>query len=121
MDLIHYLFAPLILFRVLYTLDFLPYYLLIANGARGVGILNFSYFNVLCRSYQVNNKIIDVPYILKYYYIGILFVMLREGWVLYTHLFGAMMRTNDQGLTNLYRSANVVFHIQHQLMLFLGP
>ena len=38
MDLIHYLFAPLILFCVLYTLDFLPYYLSIANGAGGVGI-----------------------------------------------------------------------------------
>ena len=38
MDLIHYSFAPLILFRVLYTLDFLPYYLSIANGAGGVGI-----------------------------------------------------------------------------------
>ena len=29
-----------------------------------------------------------------------------------------MMRTNDQGLTNLHGSA--VFHIQHQLVLFLG-
>ena len=40
MDLIHYLFAPLILFRVPYTLDLLrdPYYLSIANGAGGVGI-----------------------------------------------------------------------------------
>ena len=38
MDLIHYSFAPLILFRVLYMLDLLPYYLLIANGTGGVGI-----------------------------------------------------------------------------------
>ena len=38
MDLIHYSFVPLILFRVPYTLDFLPYYLSIANGAGGVGI-----------------------------------------------------------------------------------
>ena len=38
MDLIHYSFVPLILFRVLYTLDLLPYYLSIANGAGGVGI-----------------------------------------------------------------------------------
>ena len=38
MDLIPYSFAPLILFRVPYTLDLLPYYLLIANGAGGVGI-----------------------------------------------------------------------------------
>ena len=29
------------------------------------------------------------------------------------------MHANDQGLTNLYGS--VVFHIQHQLVLFLGP
>ena len=38
MDLIHYSFAPLILFRVPYTLDLLPYYLSITNGAGGVGI-----------------------------------------------------------------------------------
>ena len=47
MDLIHYSFALLILFRVPYTLDLLPYYLLIANGAGGVGIfelLVFQYF-----------------------------------------------------------------------------
>ena len=31
----------------------------------------------------------------------------------------AVMRTNDQGLTNLYGS--VVFHIQHRLVLFSGP
>ena len=38
-------------------------------------------------SYWVNNKVIDVLYILMYYYTGILFVVLREGWVLYTSLF----------------------------------
>ena len=38
MDLIHYLFAPLILFCVPYTLDFLPYYPLFANGAGGIDI-----------------------------------------------------------------------------------
>ena len=38
MDLIHYSFAPLILFCVPYSLHLLPYYLLIANGAGGVGI-----------------------------------------------------------------------------------
>ena len=64
MDLIHYLFAPLILFHVPYTFDMLSYYLSIANGAGGVGILNFSYFNVLYRIYRVNNKAIDVLYIL---------------------------------------------------------
>ena len=31
----------------------------------------------------------------------------------------AVTHMNDQGLTNLYGS--VVFHIQHQLVLFLGP
>ena len=71
MDLIPYSFAPLILFLVPYTLDFLPYYLSVANGAGGVGILNFSYFNVLYRSYRVNNKVIDVLHILMYYYTGI--------------------------------------------------
>ena len=79
MDLIHYSFAPLILFRVPYVLHLFPYYLSIANGARSVGILNFSYFNVLYRSYQVNDKVIDVLFILMYYYIGILFVVLRKG------------------------------------------
>ena len=39
MVLIHYSFAPLILFRVPYMLDLLPYYLSIANGAGGVGII----------------------------------------------------------------------------------
>ena len=37
--------------------------------------LNFSYFNVLYKSYEVNNKIIDVLYILMYCYTGILFVV----------------------------------------------
>ena len=57
-----------------------------------------------------------------YCYTGILFVVLCEGWVSYTHLFcrkPAVTHTNDQGLTNLYGS--VVFHIQHRLVLFLGP
>ena len=44
-DLIHYSFAPLILFRVPYTLDFLPYYLSIANGAWGVGIFELLVFH----------------------------------------------------------------------------
>ena len=57
-------------------LNFLLYYLSIANGAGGVGtFLNFSYFNVLYRSYQVNNKVIDVLYILMHCYSGILFVV----------------------------------------------
>ena len=125
MSLIHYLFAPLILFRVPNRLDLLPYYLSIANGAGGVGILNFSYFNVLYRSYRVNNKVIDVLYILLYmhYHTGILFVVLREGSAGFVHKFicrkPAVMRTNDQRLTNLYGCA--VFHIQHQLVLFSGP
>ena len=37
-NLIQYSFVPLILFLVPYTLDLLPYYLSIANGAGGVGI-----------------------------------------------------------------------------------
>ena len=44
MDLIHYLFVPLNLFCVLYTIDFLPYYLLVANGTGGVGILELLVF-----------------------------------------------------------------------------
>ena len=84
MDLIHYSFTPLILFRVPYMLDLLPYYLLIANGTGGV---EFSYFNALHKSYQVNNKVIDILYILMYYYSGIMFAVLHKGWVLYTSLF----------------------------------
>ena len=45
MDVIHYSFAPLILFRVPYTLDFLPYYLSIANGAGGIGIFELLVFH----------------------------------------------------------------------------
>ena len=44
MDLIHYSFALLILFRAPYTLDFLPYYLSTANGAGGVGIFELLIF-----------------------------------------------------------------------------
>ena len=44
MDLIHYSFTPLILFRVVYTLDLLPYYLSIANGAGGLGIFELLVF-----------------------------------------------------------------------------
>ena len=47
MDLIHYSFMPLIIFCVPYTIDLLPYYLLIANGAGDVGIFElviFQYF-----------------------------------------------------------------------------
>ena len=44
MDLIHYSFAPLILFRVPYTLDLLPQHLSIANGAGGVGIIELLVF-----------------------------------------------------------------------------
>ena len=84
MDLIHYSFAPLILFRVPYMLDFLPYYLWIANGSGGVGIFELLVFH---RSYRVNNKVIDLLYILMYYYTGTLFVVLREGWVSYISLF----------------------------------
>ena len=69
MDLIPYSFASLILFRVPYMLDLLPYYLSIANGAGGVGIFELLVFNVLYRSYRVN-KVIDVLYILMYYYTG---------------------------------------------------
>ena len=48
MDLIHYSFAPLILFHVLYTLDLLPYYLLIANGAGGVSIFELLIISMFC-------------------------------------------------------------------------
>ena len=44
MDLIPYSFVPLILFLVPYTLDFLPYYLSVANGAGGVGIFELLIF-----------------------------------------------------------------------------
>ena len=75
MDLIHYSLMPLVLFCVPYILDFLLYYLSIVNGAGGVGIFNFSYFSVLYRRYQVNNKVINILYILMYWYTGILFVV----------------------------------------------
>ena len=78
---------PLILFCVPYTIDFLPYYLSIANGAGGVGIFELLVFQGFFRSYRVNSKAINVLYILIYYYAGILFVVLRERWVLYTSLF----------------------------------
>ena len=87
MSLIHYSFAPLILFRVLYRIDFLPYYLKIANGAGGVGIFELLIFQGFFKSYRVNSKAMDVLYILIYYYAGILFVVLHEGWVSYTSLF----------------------------------
>ena len=42
--IIHYSFAPIILFGVPYTLDLLPYYLSIANGAGGIGIFELLVF-----------------------------------------------------------------------------
>ena len=47
MDLIHYSIAPLILFRVSYMLDLLPYYLSIAIGAGGVGAGGIGIFELL--------------------------------------------------------------------------
>ena len=44
MSLIHYSLAPLILFRVSYMIDFLPYYLLIANGTGSVGVFELLIF-----------------------------------------------------------------------------
>ena len=44
MDFIHYSFVPLILFRVPYTLDLLPCYLSIENGAGVVGIFELLVF-----------------------------------------------------------------------------
>ena len=44
MDLVHYSFAPLILFRAPYMLNLLPYYQSIANGAGGVGIFELLIF-----------------------------------------------------------------------------
>ena len=122
MDLIHYSFAPLILFCVPYTLDLLPYYLSIANSAGGVVFLNFSYFNVLYRSYRVTNKVISVLYILMYYYIKlccnfVYSVMQRVGFVICRK--PAVTCMNDQQLTNSY--GKVVSHIQHQLVLFSAP
>ena len=112
MDLIHYSFAPLILFRVPYTLDFLPYYLSIENGAGGVGIFEILIFQCLYRSYRVNNKVIDALYILMYYYSYWNFVCSVTRRVGFVHKFicgkPAVTRTNNQGLTNLYES--VVFH-----------
>ena len=70
-DLIYYLFMPLILVLVLCILDLLLVHLSFTSGAGSVCI-NFSYYNVLYRSYQVNNKVIDVPFIYKYCYTGTL-------------------------------------------------
>ena len=50
--------------RLLITSSMMWHDLSIANGTGGVDIFNFSYFNVLYRSYRVNNKVIDVLYIL---------------------------------------------------------
>ena len=112
MDLIPYSFAPLILFRVPYTLDLLPYYLSIANGAGGVGI-----FEVLV--FQCFNRCTIHFSVLPYWN----FVCSATRRVGFVHKFicrkPAMACTNDQRLTNLYGS--VVFHIQHRLVLFSGP
>ena len=92
MDLIHYSFAPLIIFGVPYMLDLLPYYTSIANGAGGVGIFEFLLFQCLYTSYGVNNKVINVLYILMYCYTGILFAVLCKGWVSYTNLFAGNLQ-----------------------------
>ena len=53
MSLIHYSFAPLIVFRVPYTIDFLPYYLSIANGAGGVGTFELLVFQVFLEAIEL--------------------------------------------------------------------
>ena len=47
MVLIHYSFAPLILFLVSYMLDLLPYYLSIASGTGGIDIFELLVFQCL--------------------------------------------------------------------------
>ena len=56
-----------------------------------------------------------------YCYTGILFVVnVKSGFLTQVYLQEtAVTCMNNQGLTNLYES--VVFYIQHQLVLFLGP
>ena len=77
MDFIHYLFMPLISFRVPYTLDLLLQHLSIAKWHWGCRHFWTSciYFNVLCKNYWVNNKVIDVLCILRYCYTGIVLVV----------------------------------------------
>ena len=75
--------------------------------------LNFSYFNVLYKSYRVNNKVIDVLYILMYYYTGILFVVLREGWVSYTSLFAGNLPWRTRTIMYSFQST-VVFIILYE-------
>ena len=107
MDLIHYSFLPLVLFLLVYTLILLLLHLSFVNGTGGIAIFNLSYFSTFFyRSYQVNNKMIDVLYIIKYYYTGIVCsIALRMGFL---HMFTcrklAVMHTNNQRLTNLYGS-----------------
>ena len=124
MDLIHYSFMPLILFLLLYTLNLLLLHLSFSNGTEGVAFFFYlSYFSTFCIEpiKLHNNKIIDVLYIIKYYYTGIVCsIALRMGFM---HMFTcrklAVMHTNNQRLTNLYGS--VILHIQHLLILFLSP
>ena len=65
--------------------------------------------------------IIDVLYIIKYYYTGIVCsIALRMGFMyMFTCRKPAVMHINNKGLTNLYGS--VILHIQHPLILFLSP
>ena len=89
--------SRLLLYLVFHTcsicfLDLLPYYTSIANGAGGVGIIEFLLFQCLYTSYGVNNKVIDVLYILMYCYTGILFAVLCKGWVSYTNLFAGNLQ-----------------------------
>ena len=81
MNLIYYLFVPLLLFHVPYKLNFLPYYLLIANGTQDVGIFELL---ILHRSYQVNNKVVNVRTIhfkILLYWNFVCNVMQRVGFV----------------------------------------
>ena len=72
--------------------------------------LNWSYFNVLYRSYRVKNKVIDVLYILLLYWNFVCSVMRRVGFVCkFICRKPTVTCTNDQGLTNIYGS--IVFHI----------
>ena len=101
MDLIYYLYVCHILFVVLTCLIYFRNIYHLQMVLAMLAFHNFLYFNVLYRSYHVNDKVIYVAYILKYYYTGILFVVLCERWfcVCIYSQEPAMLGMDGQGLT----------------------
>ena len=122
MDLIPYPFMPHILFHFPYICDLIPYYLSIANGARGgckhswTSHILMSYTDIEAIELIIGNWC-TIHFNVLLYWNFVWSVTRRVGFI---HKVicrkPPITCTNDQKITKVYGSA--VSHIQHWLVLF---